>query len=143
MKRLFHTGTPEGWMDLAVLVLRISVSAFMITHGYPKLERLLAGGEIQFSDPIGLGPAVSLALAVFAEFFCSILIAVGLGTRLASTPLIATMAVAAFVAHGSDPFSSKEKALLYLLIYMVLLVTGSRKYSMDHLLFGKRSYRKG
>jgi putative oxidoreductase len=143
MKRLFHTGTPEGLMDLAVLVMRIAVAAAMITHGYPKLERLLEGGEIQFGDPIGLGPAVTLVMAVFAEFFCSILIAIGLGTRLATVPLMVTMAVAAFVAHGSDPFSSKEKAILYLLIYMVLLVSGSRKYSMDHLLFGRRSYRKG
>jgi putative oxidoreductase len=142
MKRLFQTGTPEGWIDLAVLVLRISAAAFMIIHGYPKLERLLEGGEIRFGDPIGLGPTLSLVLVVFAEFFCSIFIAIGLGTRLASIPLIITMAVAAFVAHGSDPFNSKEKALLYLLIYTVLLITGSRKYSMDHLLFGRHSYRK-
>ena len=143
VKRLFHTGTSEELLDLVILVTRISVGIFMITHGLPKLNRLLAGGEIQFGDPIGLGPAASLALVVFAEFFCSIFIAIGLGTRLASVPLIITMAVASFVSHGEDPFSSKEKALLYLLIYIFLLVVGSRKYSLDHLLFGRQSPNKG
>jgi len=106
----------------------------MITHGWPKLSKLLAGGEIQFGDPIGLGPVLSLILVVFAEFFCSILIGIGLGTHLATIPLIFTMFVAAFVAHADDPFRQKEMALLYILIYLTLLVVGSRKYSIDYLL---------
>lgn len=134
IKRFFHTEIKEVYLNILVLLLRISVAAFMISHGWPKLSKLLAGGEIQFGDPIGLGPAFSLILVVFAEFFCSILIAIGLGTRLATIPLIFTMFVAAFVAHGSDPFGRKEMALLYILIYLTLLVLGSRKYSIDYLL---------
>jgi putative oxidoreductase len=137
MKKLFATGTREGYLDAAVLLLRIVIAAFMITHGYPKLNRLLEGGEIQFADPFGLGPTISLVLVVFSEFLCSIFIGIGLGTRLASIPLIITMAVAAFITHGDDPFGRKEIALLYLLIYIFLLVVGSRKYSLDHLLYRK------
>jgi putative oxidoreductase len=44
------------------------------------------------------------------------------------------MMVAAFMAHGADPFAKKELALLYLLIYVTILVTGSGKYSLDHYL---------
>jgi putative oxidoreductase len=135
MRNIFRTSTPEGALDLAVLLLRITVAAFMLTHGLPKLERLIGGGEIQFADPFGLGPVVSLGLTVFAEFLCSILVGIGLGTRLAVVPLMVTMAVAAFISHGNDPFARKEMALLYLIIYITLLVTGSRKYSMDRLLF--------
>jgi putative oxidoreductase len=134
MKRLFQTGTREEYLNILVLVLRVSIAAFMITHGWPKLSKLLAGGEIQFGDPIGLGPTLSLILTVFAEFVCSVLIGIGLGTRLASIPLIFTMFVAAFVAHGPDPFRQKEVALLYLLIYLTLFVIGSRKYSIDYLI---------
>ena len=137
MKRLFQTGTREEQLNILVLVLRISIAAFMITHGWPKLLKLLEGGEIQFGDPIGVGPAISLILVVFAEFFCSILIGIGLGTRLASIPLIITMFVAAFVAHGADPFGRKEMSLLYLLFYITLFVLGSRKYSIDYLLTRK------
>ena len=134
MKKLFQTGTREEHLNILVLVLRICIAAFMLSHGLPKLEKLLAGGEIQFGNPIGLGPSLSLILVVFAEFFCSILIGIGLGTRLATIPLMVTMLVAAFISHGADPFGRKEGALLYLLIYISLFVLGSRKYSIDYLI---------
>jgi len=134
MKRLFHTETKEEYLDILVLILRIAIAAFMIKHGLPKLEKLLAGGEIHFANPIGLGPTISLILAVFSEVVCSLLIGIGLGTRLASIPLIFTMFIAAFITHGADPFGKKEMALLYLLFYLALLVIGSRKYSVDYLL---------
>ena len=134
MKRLIQTETSEEYLNILVLLLRISIAALMINHGLPKLEKLLAGGEIQFANPIGLGPALSLILVVFSEFVCSILIGIGLGTRLATIPLIITMFVAAFITHGDDPFGRKEMALLYLLFYISLLIIGSRKYSIDYLL---------
>lgn len=139
MKRLFQTGTREEHLNILFLILRIAIAALMINHGLPKLSKLLEGGEIQFGNPIGLGPTISLILVVFAEFFCSILIGIGLGTRLASIPLIFTMVVAAFITHGADPFQRKEMALLYLLFYITLLVVGSRKYSMDYLISRKLS----
>jgi putative oxidoreductase len=138
MKRLFQTGIKEGYLNLLLLVLRISLAALMIRHGLPKLNNLLQGGEIQFGNPIGLGPGISLGLAVFAEFFCSILVGIGLGTRLAAIPLMITMSVAAFIAHGADPFARKELAIMYLLFYLVLLVMGSGKYSIDFLLTRKK-----
>jgi len=139
MKSLFQTGTREEYLNILILFLRIAIAAFMIRHGLPKLSKLLAGGEIQFGNPIGLGPALSLILVVFSEFVCSILIGIGLGTRLASIPLMITMFVAAFITHGPDPFGKKEMALLYLLFYLTLLIIGSRKYSIDYLLTRKIS----
>ena len=137
MKKLFQLQAREDYMNIIILVVRVSVAFLMITHGLPKLEKLLAGGEIKFGDPIGLGPAISLGLAVFSEFFCSILIGLGLGTRLASIPLIITMAVAAFISHGPDPIARKELALLYLLIYVILFVVGGRKFSIDTIIHKK------
>lgn len=137
MRKLLTTGMNRSLLDLTLLFLRIAVAAFMLTHGYPKLLKLFAGSEIQFADPFGLGMASSLGLAVFAEFFCSILIGLGIGTRLATIPLIINMSVAAFIAHGADPFGKKELALLYLVIYIFLLVTGGGKFSVDHLISRK------
>ena len=134
MKRLFQTDTNAEYLNILVLVLRLALAAFMITHGGPKFSKLLAGGEIQFGDPLGLGPSLSLILVVFAEFFCSFLIGIGLGTRLAAIPLMITMLVAAFISHGPDPFRQKEMALLYFLCYLALLVIGGRKYSFDYLI---------
>lgn len=137
MKKLTNTKLNPAYINVAILILRITVAGFMLTHGYPKLTKLLAGGEIKFGDPIGVGPAISLVLAVFAEFLCSILVGLGIYTRLATIPLIVTMAVAAFISHGADPFGRKELALMYLLIYIFLFISGGGKFSVDHIISRK------
>ncbi len=103
----------------------------MLTHGWPKLMRFFSEDSIKFADPIGIGVIPSLLLAVFSEVVCSVFIILGLGTRAASIPLIITMMVAAFIVHADDPFARKEMALLYLLGYIMLLILGSGKYSID------------
>ena len=117
------------------MLFRISISLFMIFgHGLGKLQRILSGDEIKFLDPFGIGPIASLYLATFAEFFASIFIIFGLINRISSVSLIITMAVAAFIAHADDPFARQEKALMYLVSYILLLLTGPGKYSMQSLL---------
>lgn len=131
LKNLYSTHVLNS--DWVALILRIIGGGFMLAHGYPKLIKLL-NGNLQFADPIGLGVGPSLFLTVFAEFFCGLLLLLGLGTRLASIPLFITMFVAAFVVHGADPFAKKEKALIYLLVYLALFLFGSGKYSVDNLI---------
>ena len=135
MRKLLYTSYDKLSINLWLLILRVSIAGFMLTHGYPKLTRLFEAGEIKFSDPIGLGPEISLVLTVFSEFICSILIGLGLFTRIATIPLIITMLVAAFIMHGADPFARKELALMYMLIYITLLVFGGGKYSVDKLFY--------
>lgn len=119
-------------VDYALLWLRLALGVAMIYgHGWPKLMRLFSGEPIEFADPFGLGPAVSLGLATFAEFFCSILLMLGLYTRLALIPLIITMLVAILHAHAGDPFSRWEKPLLYLIAYLGLLLAGAGWFSLD------------
>lgn len=134
MKRLFNTNFNNASLHFMLLVLRVGIASFMIVHGYQKLGWLMAGGEIQLGDPIGVGMAASLYLAVFAEFFCSIFLLLGLGTRLALIPLIITMIVAVFIVHAADGFDKKELGLHYLLVYVFLLVSGPGKYSIDNMI---------
>lgn len=132
-KRIFTTDFPkEG--HVALLIFRVCAAAFMLTHGIPKLAKLLSGDQIQFADPYGFGPTASFVLVVFAEFVCSILIILGLGTRLAVIPLMINMTTAAVFAHANDPFAVKEKALLFLIIFFLLLFFGPGRYSLDHAL---------
>ena len=79
----------------------------------------------------------SLVIAVLTEVIFAILLIIGLGTRLALAGLIGTMAVASFVFHAADPFAGKEKALLFLVLFSFLFVTGAGKYSLDYLLHRK------
>lgn len=127
-------------MDVLLLLVRILVAFYMFSHGIPKMEKLFSGNPIQFADPLGIGMTASLVLVVFAEVFCSVLILIGFGTRLAVVPLIITMCVAAFLAHSGDAFAEKEASLLYMLIYIILFITGSGKFSVDKAL-SMRLYR--
>lgn len=132
--RYFYTDQTCGWCtDLGLLIARVAFGAMMAYHGWGKLSGFAKMAE-GFYDPIGLGSRTALALAVFAEFFCAILVAAGLMTRLAAIPLIATMSVAAFAFHRTDAFPTKEKALLYLAAWVLILLTGPGRYSADHLL---------
>lgn len=136
MARLLGPRTNDTIVNIWLLLFRVSAGAFMLTHGIPKFLKLVEGST-QFADPLGIGQTLSLILAVFAEFLCSVLLILGIGTRLASLPLIATMAVAAFYVHGTDPFQRKEMALLYLIVYITILVFGGGKFELG------RFFRRG
>ena len=116
--------------DIGLAVLRILPSAFLLSHGIPKLQKLL-NGDFEFADPIGIGATPSLFLAVIGEVICPILVIIGYKTRWATLPILILMAVAAFIVHGSDPFGRKELALLYLVCFAVIMLLGPGRYSID------------
>lgn len=128
--------------SFGLLLMRVVSGAFMLFgHGLPKLNRLFSSGEIKFGDPLGIGTIPSLALTVFAEFFCSILLILGFFTRGALIPLIIAMAVAGFIHHSADPFLQKEKAFLFLLIFVGQFIFGPGKYSLNRMIKIKTTNR--
>lgn len=138
MMKIFSTAQNKGFTNMMLFILRATVSCFMLVHGIGKWQMLMSGADTsQFPDPLGVGSPASLCLAVFAEVICSILLFVGFATRLVVLPLIVTMILAVFVIHGAQGFEERELAALYLLIYLVLFVTGSGKYSIDHFIYKK------
>jgi len=122
--------------NVAILLLRIGAACLIMTHGIPKLMRIM-DGNFGFGDPLGIGPVTSLLLVTFAEAICAIFVLIGLWTRVALIPLIINMIVIAFVAHADDPFGDKEKGLLFLVMFITLFFTGAGKYSVDSM-FNKR-----
>ncbi len=117
--------------SIGLLVLRLGTGGFLLFgHGLAKFLHF-SQKAATFADPIGLGPVVSFALVVFAEFFCSITLMLGLATRLAAIPIVIFGLVAAFVQHGSDPFGDRELALLYLVPALALAFTGAGRFSLD------------
>lgn len=120
--------------DIILLAVRVFVGFAMLSHGYPKLQMLLAGGKIEFFDFLGMGPQITLILTVVAEFVCSILLILGLFTRISLGFLIFTMVIAGFVVHGADPFEKREMSLIYLSVYLLLMIMGAGKVSVDHMI---------
>ncbi|TVR76149.1 MAG: DoxX family protein [Saprospirales bacterium] len=137
IKKLLSSTPSALQRSIALLIGRLAFGGMMLAHGWPKLAGFAERSSV-FPDPLGVGSATSLAMAVFAEFFCAILVMLGLGTRLVLIPLIITMFVAGFIHHANDPFSMMEKSLLFLSGYIVLFILGPGKISLDYMLFGKK-----
>lgn len=135
---IFDTTRDKRLYNFVLFLIRITIALFMLTHGLKKIDLLLSDEPVQFADPFGIGATASLILTVFAEVVCSALLIVGLATRLAVLPLIITMVVAVFMIHGSDGFERQELGSIYLMVYVLLLITGSGKYSLDHLICRKK-----
>ncbi len=120
-------------IDIGLLLVRATLAVLMIPHGYSKLISFAERAD-RFPDPFGVGSPVSLGMVIFAEFFCSILLFFGLFSRFALLPLIAVMSVAALIIHSGDPLDDKEHALLYLVPYIGLFLTGPGTWSLDRFL---------
>ncbi len=132
---LFPQNNQRAGVSFLLLVLRIAFGVLFMMHGMQKamnFETL----STSFPDPLGIGSEVSLILAIFGEVACSAAFILGFFYRLAVIPMIFTMIVAFFIVHGADPFAVKELALVYLIAFTSLWITGPGKFSVDHYLGG-------
>lgn len=124
----------DRWFDSATLFMRIFVGAMMLTHGIGKLQNYNAIVN-SFPDPLGISSAASFTLITLVEVGCSVLIVMGLFTRLATLPLIFGMYVATFLAFPDKSFAEGELSFVYMGIYIMLLISGGGKYALDALFF--------
>ena len=136
IKQILSTKINDSQINLGLLLLRITVGVLMAFHGYQKISNFY-DIEPKFMEFMGLSKGISLGLVIGAEFLCSVLLVIGWATRFVLVPLIITMLVAVFVAHGGDIFGKGELAFFYLMVYIILLITGAGKYSADNFLIKK------
>ena len=133
MKKLLSAKYSAGAVSAAMLVLRLGVGILMMNHGYDKLVHF-SEYQDKFMNFLGIGRTLSLALVVFAEFFCSLFLILGLFTRLAAIPLIIVACVIIFKSNNGDVFGDGEIAALYLTGYLVLLLVGPGRVSVDSMI---------
>lgn len=136
----FTAPSPEKTMsdETSLTILRVAAGLMMaFGHGLGKLPP--SEGLISGVTALGFpAPGLFAWLAALAEFGGGILLAIGLLTRVNAFLLAFTMLVAAFGVHLADPFKVKELSLLYLVIYVLFMIRGSGRLSLDHLIFGKK-----
>ena len=116
--------------NTAMLVIRLALGILMMSHGYAKLVDYNGSKSIMYNF-LNLGISFSLILCIFAEFFCSLFIMIGLFTRAMAVPLIINMLVIIFKVHAHDFFGTAERGSLYLAGFLVLLLCGPGKLSVD------------
>ena len=122
--------------DIALLILRIALAAQMLTaHGWGKLMSFSENAD-KFPDPLHVGNTTSAVLAILGEVVCSILLILGLFTRPAAIGSAITMAVAFLLVHGGklSGEGNGELAFLYLVGFLVILIAGPGRFSLDEVL---------
>ena len=132
--------SPRG-VSVTVLILRVFAGAMMIPYGIGKIEGFEQYSENFFEDPIGIGMVPSLVLTIFAQVVCSSALVLGLFTRAAAIVLAFNMLVASryHLFDDFDDFATLSLPLLFLGIYVVLILFGGGRYSVDHAIFGRKA----
>ena len=144
---------PGELKSLVLLIFRIGIGIIFVLHGYPKLTHLK-----QWSKSLNNMPIPLCFIGASAMFFGGFCLIAGFLTPLASLGILGSMAFA-LVLHimGGKPFvardpylnppddykgpkgqaeaPSMEKAFVYVLIMLVIIVFGPGTYSLDALLF--------
>jgi putative oxidoreductase len=133
MKKILSVSCSDWAFNLGMLILRLGAGVLIIPHGYSKLVHF-AEKKSAFMNFLGMGSTFSLSLVIFAEFFCGMFIILGLFTRLAAIPLVIDMAVALIKVHHGDVFGDGERAALYLTCFLVIVLCGPGKASVDGMI---------
>ncbi|QJP09488.1 DoxX family protein [Pseudomonas multiresinivorans] len=115
---------------LALLFMRVAAALLLLqVHGLPKL--LHWQSELQrIEDPFGLGAAPTLALAVFAEVLCPILLILGVFARLACLPVVAVLLVALVFVHPQWSLEEGQFAWWMLILFAGLAIAGPGSYRL-------------
>jgi putative oxidoreductase len=149
MNKLFSFSANALNKDFGLLLIRLIIGTLMAFYGY---EKLIHFSEMAASDFwsknvsfLGMSGSVPLALTVFAEFFCSLFLILGIFTRFSLFVLMFCMAYIFLVIF---PFSILDKgengyqfndAFVYFVIYLGLFFTGPGQYSLDQIVFTKKN----
>ena len=129
-------------VDLATLILRLSLGVIMISHGIPKIKKREVLGK-KWNDHYGV-PKATIWLTGILQIVGGLALLVGLFTSLTSLILTLDMLAALFIcvfnSHHREPFNSvtPEKGwdvnLLLVASLLAVLLLGGGKWSLDALL---------
>lgn len=139
LSRLVATGD-----SFAPLCLRLALGVMMFPHGAQKLFGWFGGFGFNgsmgyFTGSVGL-PWIVGVLVIVGEFFGSVLLIAGLGTRFAAGSLAVIMAGAAWQCRvngffmnwfGNQKGEGIEFFLLAIGIASALVITGGGRWSVD------------
>ena len=122
--------------SFGLLILRISIGAMLIHHGYEKTADIQNFADA-FVKPIGLPfPIISSYIAAYSEIYGSWLLIVGLFTRFAALSIVGTIGVAIYHAIVTAGFNIYllELLILYMGGSLCILLLGSGAFALDRFL---------
>jgi putative oxidoreductase len=140
--------TEDSW---TMVVLRVVLGLVIFPHGVQKLLGWFGGygftGTMNyFTETVGL-PWIIGFLVIAIEFFGSVALVAGIGTRIIAASYIILAFGIMFTSHvqhgffinwyGNQPGEGFEYFILWIGLSIALLLNGGGKYSADNLLLKK------
>ena len=120
-----------GLAPLADLLIRLALFLVFFFAGIAKLEDwpgTLAHFQSDYRVPL-LSYVFAATMAVSDELLASLLVLIGLGTRLAALPLLAQALV---IQYGIDPVYHTAEHQLWIVLLVLLIARGPGQISLDH-----------
>ena len=87
-------------VSVLILALRLFFGVLFFVHGLDKLMNF-SQLSLKFPSVLGFGSYVTLMVAIFCEFCCSIFLLAGFLQRVILIPMIIAMGVAFFDVHDA------------------------------------------
>ncbi len=119
---------------LSQLLVRLAVFRIFFYSGLNKLrdwDSTLLLFTHEYALPV-LTPVLAAGLATAVELGASLLVFLGLGTRVAVLPLLGISAVIQFVLGARDPAYDQLQHYLWMVLLLALLGRGPGPWSLDH-----------
>ena len=119
-------------VSFLILFVRLFFGALFFMHGLDKMTSFNVLSQT-YPSVLGLGSYTTLMITIFCEFACSLFLMAGLVTRIVLIPMMVSMAVAFFDVHdGMMP--DGELSLIYMVVFLILFMTGPGRYSVDAII---------
>jgi putative oxidoreductase len=119
---------------LSLLIFRVAACVeLIVAHGLKKIGVGIEKAEM-IPNPLHLPEGLNSVFAIAGNLFFPLLIIVGFLTRLAILPILAITLTGYFLVHWQDPVLVRDTPYIYSIIYLLLLVLGPGKYSVDYLI---------
>ena len=118
--------------EIVETILRVTAGVLLVTHGFGKIMNPF--GAAGMVESLGFYPGVFWSpLLAATEFFCGIMVAIGLLTRPASFAAMIVLLVTVYF-HGivrAEGLAGAEKSILWAAIFLFFTIRGGNRHSVD------------
>ena len=121
-----------------LLLIRVVFGVLFFVHGIDKMMNF-NNLVNNFPSVLGFGSYMTLTVAIFCEFCCSLFLLAGFLQRLVTIPMIISMGVAFFDVHDAM-LPEGELSLIYFIVFIILFFVGPGRYSVDYLIDRRIKY---